>query len=200
MTTTRTAWCAKCNGPVLCDKGGCIACAQKRERDRLLRTNAPLHASCGICGGTYGLHRDQLETGGPVFTICANCEGEVEAQLDAKRKLDALPRGGGRGQAGDHGPRRCYAPIDETASNMRFALLRTIRHFDWATSAQLADAMGIPPWDVDKHRRNYFDHAITHLTKAGHIERTGDRMSFAYRITTTGLREYETQIARSMAA
>jgi hypothetical protein len=93
--TTREAWCVKCDGPVPANEDGCIACVQKRERDRLLRMNAPLRASCAICGGTYGLHRDQLEPGGPVFTVCANCDGGDEAgDLASKPAQHAKPARG----------------------------------------------------------------------------------------------------------
>ncbi len=76
--TTRTAWCAKCDEPVLCDERGCIACrVEKQEQDRATRTNKPigLAAFCAICvDGTIGLRAAQLDLGGPVFTICQGCD------------------------------------------------------------------------------------------------------------------------------
>lgn len=139
MSTTREAWCVTCNGPVLADDRGCIACHEKRERDRLLRLNAPLHKSCSICGGTYGLHRDQMQSGGPVFTICANCDKPVESSSRSNR-YEISPR---------------------------IRMLQAIRRSDWLTAAELAERMEIS-FD-SQQQYSAFSQNLSRLFRAGFV-------------------------------
>ena len=194
MTTTRTAWCAKCDGPALCDDRGCIACAERREIDRQLRMNAPLGRFCSQCiTGTIGLHRAQIEQGGTVYTLCARCDDDSEV------KSIELARAWGRRGVGKHGRSLGYAPLDDLLASVRFRILRAIRHFDWVTPERLADALEVPSWDTDKLRRGCFDKAMSRMIEDGHLERIGSPMSFQYRITNLGRAEYDLQIARCAA-
>ena len=66
--TTRQAWCARCDGVVLADERGCIACTSKQ-------IPFVIAAFCAICvDGIEGLRTAQLEEGGPLFTICKRCD------------------------------------------------------------------------------------------------------------------------------
>lgn len=195
--TIRTAWCAKCDGPALCDEGGCVACAEKREQDRRLRMNAPLGGFCSQCiTGTIGLHRAQLEQGGPVYTLCARCDDDSEPK--PVKSNDRDPAWGRRG-CGEHGRSVGYISMDDLLANVRFRILRAIRHFDWVTPERIADAIEVPAKNVDLLRRSCFDTAMSRLFREGHLERIGEPMSFAYRITDRGRDEYDLQIARCAA-
>lgn len=190
--TTREAWCVTCDGPVLANDDGCIACHQKRERDRLLRMNAPLRASCAICGGTYGLHRDQLESGGPVYTVCANCDGTEEAGqwACAPARHKVAPRG-----ASGRGPSTSYKPIDEIERDLKVRVLRGIRHFDWIASADLGVAIGIVL--VKDGRNDAYNMAVCWLNREGYLERV-KRLVFEYRITDKGRAHLESESRRPL--
>jgi hypothetical protein len=190
--TTRTAWCVKCDGPVECNEDGCIKCAHSRERDRLARMNAPLRASCAICAGTYGLHRDQLEPGGPVFTVCANCDGTEEAGEWATKpsKHKFRPRG-----LTGRGPATAYKPIDEIDRDLKVRILRGVRHFDWITSADLGVAIGI---ELTKRGRNdAYNMAVCWLNREGFLERV-KHLVFEYRITDKGRAHLDNEIRRPL--
>lgn len=73
----RQAWCAGCDGVALTDELGCIACRAKRKQRAIVLRAAPLAEFCAICiDGTIGLHRVQLEEGGPVHTACKRCDDD----------------------------------------------------------------------------------------------------------------------------
>lgn len=196
--TTREAWCVKCDGPVPADEDGCIACVHNRERDRLLRMNAPLRSSCAICGGTYGLHRDQLEPGGPVFTVCANCDGGDEAGgLANKPAQHATSSGGVNSYGASHRVPRSYKPLDEINRDLKIRVLRGIRHFDWITSADLGVAIGI---ELTKDGRNdAYNMAVCWLNREGYLERV-KRLVFEYRITDKGRSRLENEMRRPLAS
>ena len=194
--TTRQAWCVRCDDVAICDERGCIACARKQDQARRPRRNRPLPlaAFCAICiDGTAELRAVQLEPGGPVHTVCKRCDEREAAAWASGAPRRSLGRRGTSGRQ----PRQRYRPLDETSADIVFRILQRIRHFDWATAPQLADAIGLTDWER-RHKR--FEVALSRSARAGLLERAGRPLRYEYRITELGLARLEHELRRGVAA
>jgi hypothetical protein len=182
--TTRQAWCAKCDGVVLCDELGCVACrVQDQERARRVRTNGPiaLAAFCAICvDSTEGLHPVRFDGCGPVYTVCKRCDSDG---------VPTSKESSGR-----------YAPIDETLEIMRVRILRALRHLDWITTDGLMSVVGIDA-DWQGNERQRYDKEIFRSVRSGLVEcdRTFGRDNWRYRITAAGRASHAAALRRNAA-
>ncbi len=89
-----------------------------------------------------------------------------------------------------------YAPLDETLAKPRVRILRVLQHFGWATTEDIRIALDVPPVAIEWDRLNT---ATSRLTRDGHLERAGKFPEFIYRITPSGRRELQAELARGFA-
>lgn len=79
-----------------------------------------------------------------------------------------------------------YWPLDEIERDLSFRILRTVNRFDWVTSGDVADLMGVPMSIVDPVAHNTFSVRISYLTKHGFMRRRHIMEFPEYQITDLG--------------
>lgn len=153
---------------------GALAC------DRRLTKSGRPRPCCATCL-SYGpdLRPRQLAPDGALFVFCAKCDEQDGA-------VNPTGPDGKRGKS----PVRCwerarYWPIDESERDLSFRILRTIQRFDWLTTTELREVMGIPGLE-DVTANNTFAKRISVMTADGFLRRRIVSEFAEYQITKLG--------------
>lgn len=119
---------------------------------------------CAICIRDTGrLALRCLEPGGQLYSVCEDCDSEASEPI-------RLPKP----------PGRKYA-MHESA----LAILRAAHRFDWISSGNLRESLGIPNWIEDRKRYDRFTAMMCRMTRSGYL-RSRQREFLEYQITELG--------------
>lgn len=87
-----------------------------------------------------------------------------------------------------------YVPYDELESILAIRIMRAIRFFDWATVADIRDALDIGEDDRQKdgagkwRKGNHMSSTLRQLIQRGALVRRGDVRGYEYRLSERGRR------------
>lgn len=138
---------------------------------------------CAICL-SYGpdLRPRQLSQGGPLFILCRDCD-ESETPTIRNRPARYRHRAETR--------HRVYRPIDENERDMSFRILRCVQRFDWVSSIEICDALGIPGAALHRQLHNNYSVSLSRLYRKGFLRRRHVLEWHEYQITSKGLARIE---------
>lgn len=67
-----------------------------------------------------------------------------------------------------------------------FRILRVVQRFDWISSMEITDVLGIPSTSVDKCAHNNFSVSLSRLSRKGFLRRRRSLEWMEYQITNLG--------------
>lgn len=139
---------------------------------------------CAICTNLGPeLRPRQFSAGGPVFIICRRCDESEPTTIRSRPAVHRAPRGSRH---------RHYIAFDELANDLAFRILRTVQRFDWVSSMEITDALGIPVSAADPREHNRFSVSLSRLFRKGYLRRRDILEWCEYQITQRGLARIET--------
>lgn len=167
-------------GIVMCDRA-LTAC----------RATKPWCATCLNYGPA--LRPRQLAPDGPMFVFCAICD-ERDGAVNPTGPTSQ------RGRPSVHCWERArYWPLDETKRDLSFRILRAISRFDWLTTTELREVMGVPGLE-DVTANNTFSKRISVLARDGFLRRRSIMEQPEYQITKLGRARIASWINASVEA
>lgn len=143
---------------------------------------------CAIClRCVLPLRSRQLDMNGPIFQLCRRCDEQDAVTIRCRRAQYRTPY---RGQSGGW-QRKTYTPIDESECDLAFRILRTVQRFDWISSVDLSEVLGIPSCTADRVLRNNYSVMLSRLARKKFLRRRYEHPNTEYQITRLGLSRIE---------
>ncbi len=129
----------------------------------------------------------------PGGVMCSTHRAEASARSVASKRrrkqgIALMPKSRAAPQSVQSAP---YHPMDGVLSKPTVRVLRAIRFFDWAPSADILDAAGAPEYVFrsgvgTNTERNGITSALKRLASDGLVDRRGSHPRFEYRINARG--------------
>lgn len=150
--------------------------------ERSLAEMRPYRPWCATCLA-YGPALRPRSVDGTVFLFCEGCDDH-----DVRTLVDAPPHHevGAGPSRGRPWRRKHYWPLDESERDPSFRILRIVQRFDWVTSGDVRELLGIAGVADDRTAHNNFSVRISFLTRTGFLRRRHLLEFVEYQITDLG--------------